>query len=105
MRARNVIISVLADPFGTICFSGGSMNLGTRAVWIAMAILFFAGAASAQQTERRAITFADMVSMRRLTGPQISPDGKWIAYEVATPDVAANKISHDIWLVASVGGE
>jgi dipeptidyl aminopeptidase/acylaminoacyl peptidase len=81
------------------------MNLPARAVCAAIIMLLSVGGASAQQTERRAITFADMVAMRRLTGPQISPDGKWIAYEVGTPDLAANKISHDIWVVPTEGGE
>jgi dipeptidyl aminopeptidase/acylaminoacyl peptidase len=96
---------VLVDPLRTMDFSGGRMILRTRAIWTVMAIVLSAGAAGAQQTERRAITFADMVSMRRLTGPQISPDGKWIAYEVATPDLAASRISHDIWVVPTAGGE
>ena len=28
------------------------------------------------------LTFDDMVAMHRLSDPQISPDGKWIAYTV-----------------------
>lgn len=81
------------------------MYLGMRAAWTAMAILILAGAAIGQEPERRAITFEDMAAMKRLTGPRISPDGKWIAYEVGTPDIAANKVAHDIWMVATAGGE
>ena len=43
--------------------------------------------------------------MHRLSGPQISPDGKWIAYEVATPDLAANRTAHNIWIAPAGGGE
>jgi dipeptidyl aminopeptidase/acylaminoacyl peptidase len=88
-----------------IGFGGGSMNWRTRTVWTVLSIFLFVGTTSGQEPRRRAITFADMVAMRRLTGPQISPDGKWIAYEVATPDLAANQISHDIWVVPAAGGE
>jgi dipeptidyl aminopeptidase/acylaminoacyl peptidase len=81
------------------------MNQRTRALWAAIALLLFAGAAVAQQPQRRAIKFEDLVAMHRVMGPQISPDAKWIAYEVAIPDLAANKVSHDIWIVATAGGE
>ena len=43
--------------------------------------------------------------MHRLSGPQISPDGKWIAYEVGTPNLEANRVVRDIWLVSAEGGE
>jgi len=54
---------------------------------------------------KRAITFDDLVSLHRISDPQISPDGKWVAYTVATPDKAANRTVRNIWLVAVAGGE
>lgn len=81
------------------------MSLHRRLTGTAIALLIFAGMAQGQEPQRRAIAFQDLVAMRRLSGPQISPDGKWIAYEVGTPDLAANKVSHDIWMVATAGGE
>src|SRR5205807_2632705 len=39
-----------------------------------------------------------------LAAPQISPDGKWIVYTVATPDMEANRNASDIWLVPTSGG-
>jgi dipeptidyl aminopeptidase/acylaminoacyl peptidase len=61
--------------------------------------------ANAQAPERRAITFKDLISMHRVSDPQISPDGEWIAYTVATPDLEANRISRDVWIVPVSGGE
>ncbi|HKV04614.1 MAG TPA: S9 family peptidase [Candidatus Acidoferrales bacterium] len=61
--------------------------------------------ASAQAPKKRAITFRDMISMHRLSEPQISPDGKWVAYSVATPNLEANRLSRDIWIVPVAGGE
>ncbi len=46
-----------------------------------------------------------MISMHRVSDPQISPDGNWIVYSVATPDKEANQLVSDIWIVATSGGE
>ena len=89
------------------------MNLRIRALAIigsAFALLAFAAvcipAARAQQPhQKRPIAFSDLVSMDRVSGPQLSPDGKWIAYEVGAPDLDANRVAHNIWLVAATGGE
>jgi len=54
---------------------------------------------------KRAITFDDLISMRRVSDPQISPDGTWVAYTLATPDKAANRTVRNIWLVPASGGE
>jgi len=64
-----------------------------------------APSAGAQAQEKRAITFHDLISMHRLSDPQISPDGKWVAYGVATPDFDANHQVKNIWIVAVAGGE
>ncbi len=84
----------------------------TRSIAIVLAATFLAGAvfltaagAGAQAPQKRAITFQDLISMHRLSDPQISPDGKWIAYEVATPDLATNRTAHNIWIAPAAGGE
>ena len=64
-----------------------------------------APSAAAQAPEKRAITFHDLISMHRLSDPQISPDGKWIAYGVATPDYGANHLVKNIWIVPVAGGD
>ncbi len=48
-------------------------------------------AASAQQAEKRAITFEDQVRMRRVSEAQVSRDGKWVAYTLTTPNLEANR--------------
>jgi dipeptidyl aminopeptidase/acylaminoacyl peptidase len=77
---------------------------------VGMAIMGMAVAASpvvvkAQAVKKRAITFRDLISMRRLSDPQISPDGKWVAYTVATPNLETNHTSRDIWVVSVASGE
>src|SRR5690348_4450905 len=59
---------------------------------------------SLAQTQKRAIQFDDLIAMHRVSDPQISPDGKWVAYVVSTPDMQANHSVSDIWLVPTTGG-
>jgi len=60
---------------------------------------------NSQTTKKRAITFQDLISLHRLSEPQISPDGKWVAYTVATPNLETNHTSRDIWIVSVAGSE
>ncbi|MGH9677501.1 MAG: TolB family protein, partial [Candidatus Acidiferrum sp.] len=52
---------------------------------------------------KRPITIEDMFAFKRVSDPQISPDGKLVAYVVGTVDLAANKSSSSIWLVPTEG--
>jgi len=61
--------------------------------------------ASAQAQTKRAITFDDLISLHRVGEVQVSPDGKWVGYTVGTPDMDANRIVRNIWLVPTAGGE
>lgn len=70
-----------------------------------LAVLVLATGSHAQTPQRRAITFKDLITMHRVGDPQISPDGRWIVYEVAIPDLEANKTRRNIWIVATAGGE
>ena len=75
------------------------MKAGMRKWGMGIVVLVFAVAASAQTPERRAITFKDLISMQRVSDPQISPDSQWIAYSVSTPDLDANHSVRNIWIV------
>src|SRR5437867_11978052 len=71
----------------------------------ASAMLLGSGhAICAQESSKHAITFDDMIKMHRIAEPQISPDGKWVAYTVSTPDMDANRGVSNIWIVPAVGG-
>src|SRR5438876_6593981 len=63
-------------------------------------IIAFAVRAHAQHP----ITFEDLAAIHRIGAPQISPDGKTIAYDVSTPDLAANRSNSAIFLVPATGG-
>jgi Tol biopolymer transport system component len=61
--------------------------------------------ARGQTAEKRAITFKDLISIHRVSDPQISPDGLWVAYTVATPDLDANRSASNIWIIPTAGGD
>ena len=62
-------------------------------------------AARAQGQPRRAMAFSDLAAMHRLSEAQISSDGKMVVYTVATPDLEANRLERNLWLVPVEGGE
>jgi len=81
------------------------MSSRTGAVGFGAFVLICAAAVPVAAQQKRPITFQDLAAMHRLSGPQISPDGKWIAYEAGTPNLEANRVVHDIWLVSAEGGD
>jgi len=49
---------------------------------------------------RRALTPDDFYNMQIVTEPQVSPDGKWVAYVVSTNDRSADETRSAIWMVS-----
>jgi dipeptidyl aminopeptidase/acylaminoacyl peptidase len=77
--------------------------LFTRACLLVLALA--ALAAEAQTQPRARFTVEEMLKLQRVADPQLSPDGRWVAYQVSTPDVAANRSRTQIYVVAAAGGE
>ncbi len=61
-------------------------------------------AISAQEAAKHPINFDDMIKLHRIAEPQVSRDGKWVAYTVSTPDMDANRGVSNIWVVPITGG-
>src|SRR5437868_14610846 len=53
--------------------------------------------------QRRGITSEDYLSFEAINDPQLSPDGKWVAYTVATIDQKANRRVSRVWIAAVDG--
>lgn len=53
---------------------------------------------------KRPLTIDDLLAMKRISCSALSPDGKWVAFAVTTPDREANKNPSDLWVVPSNGG-
>jgi dipeptidyl aminopeptidase/acylaminoacyl peptidase len=52
---------------------------------------------------RRPMKVEDLFAFKRVSDPQVSPDGKLVAYVVGTVDLAANKTTSAIWLAPTQG--
>ena len=64
---------------------------------------FLAAALSAQAL--KPLSIDDFLKIKRLTDPQLSPCGKWVAYTVTVMDKEANKGDSDIWVAPLAGGD
>ena len=53
----------------------------------------------------RPMTVDDLLAVRAVSDPQVSPDGTRVAYVVAARDPATDKTNSDLWLVPIKGGE
>jgi dipeptidyl aminopeptidase/acylaminoacyl peptidase len=51
------------------------------------------------------MTVDDLLAVKSVSDPQVSPDGKSVVYVVSEIDRAANKSNSDLWLVPMSGGE
>jgi dipeptidyl aminopeptidase/acylaminoacyl peptidase len=51
----------------------------------------------------KGLTVEDMLAMQRVGDPEVSPDGKQVAFVVRDTDVEANRGRTDIWLAATDG--
>ncbi|MFZ3217100.1 MAG: S9 family peptidase [Candidatus Acidiferrales bacterium] len=58
------------------------------------------GAAAA----RRPLTIDDYFRIKEVDDPEISPDGKWVAYTVKTANLKEDKNSTRIWMIPTAGG-
>jgi dipeptidyl aminopeptidase/acylaminoacyl peptidase len=70
-------------------------------LWTVFFLLVFPGTIFAEG--KRPMKIDDLFRFKRVSDPQVSPDGKWVVYVVGTPDLEANKIPSSLWLAASDG--
>lgn len=57
----------------------------------------------AQSQDSHPFNVHDLVMMNRVSDPQVSPDGKWVAYVLRTTDLEADGGKTDLWLVPVSG--
>jgi dipeptidyl aminopeptidase/acylaminoacyl peptidase len=66
-------------------------------------LLLILAAALSAQTARRPLKLDDLARLRDVRDPQVSPDGQWVAYVVATIDAKEDKGNTHVWLVGYDG--
>jgi len=54
--------------------------------------------------DRRPFTFEDMMKLKRVGEPEVSPDGKWVVFSVVDVSLEANTKTPHIWIVPAAGG-
>src|SRR5260221_2031251 len=67
---------------------------------VAFAALASFGAAQSKHP----FTFEDMMKLKRVGEPQVSPDGKWVIFSVVEVDLEANTKTPHIWIVPLAHG-
>ena len=50
-------------------------------------------------------TFEDMMKLKRVGAPQVSPDGKWVLFSAVDVDLDANTRTPHVWIVPIAGGQ
>jgi len=74
-------------------------------VAVILSIALGTGLAQQPQQVYKPFTIDDLIQVRRVGDPQLSPDGRWIAYTIADTDKAANRRTTQIYLVSAEGGD
>src|SRR5436309_4738220 len=80
------------------------MRVFLRCVFVIALLLGCVLLVSAQEAAKHPISFDDLIKLHRIAEPQVSPDGKWVAYTVTTPDMEANRNASNIWMVPTTSG-
>src|SRR5437867_25600 len=55
--------------------------------------------------QKRAITFDDFIALKSVSDPQLSPDGKWVAYTVTEYSLKDNRGTARVWLAEVATGQ
>ncbi|MFH0989953.1 MAG: S9 family peptidase [bacterium] len=71
-----------------------------RILFLVLSISFIISAQS-----KKALTFDGFITLGRVTDPQLSPDGKRVAFVITSHSKVENKTNSNIYLIPSDGGE
>lgn len=72
--------------------------------FVSAVALCAAGLGLGAMADARNFTAHDMASLERVSDPRLSPDGRYVLYDLRTVDYDANKSHHAVWL-ADVSGK
>ena len=67
-------------------------------------LLLILASAAMLVAQKRPFDVNALMELKRIGDPQISPDGRWVAFTVQTVDVAANRKPQQVWIVPLTGG-
>ncbi len=78
------------------------MRLFVLSLLTAVLVFIFGFTAFAQA--KHPFTFEDMMKLKRVGEPEVSPDGKWVIFSVVDVNLDANSKMPHIWIVPAAGG-
>lgn len=81
-------------------FSGLLRQLRVRFLVTAIApFMLVAPAATGATEDPKPFAPADLLAVRQVSDPQVSPDGDWVAFVVRTSDLEEDRATSDLWMV------
>jgi dipeptidyl aminopeptidase/acylaminoacyl peptidase len=72
---------------------------------VAAVLLLASVCAMAQSAGRRPFTFEDMMALKRVAEPAISPNGKWVVFSAVEVNLDNNTRRSHLWVVPVAGGD
>jgi dipeptidyl aminopeptidase/acylaminoacyl peptidase len=69
-------------------------------VYVPLVLLSLSAGIAAGQGAARKIVLDDLYRLREVSGPEISPEGEWVAYTVSTPDTSKDQADSDVWMTS-----
>src|SRR5438477_5143019 len=57
------------------------------------------------QAQKHPFTFEDMMALKRVEEPEVSPDGKWVLFAAVDVDLKANTKTPHVWVVTLDGAK
>lgn len=83
--------------------------LNRTRVWLGLALLLVAPLlvprAEEKPASKRNLTVDDYLQIKRVQDPQLSPEGKGVAYTVTSSDLKEDKSETQVWMIPVAGGE
>src|SRR5690242_9888103 len=62
-------------------------------------------AQASHNAAKRPFTFEDMMALKRVAEPVVSPDGKWVVFSALDVNLEENIRKPFLWIVPAEGGE
>src|SRR6202045_5044216 len=93
LRPGRLALEAISIPLLHSSVCRGSLM---RRLFVAALVLIFASAAFSQA--KHPFTFEDMMKLKRVGEPEVSPDGKWVIFSVVDVSLEANTKTPHIWI-------
>jgi dipeptidyl aminopeptidase/acylaminoacyl peptidase len=73
--------------------------------WSPLACAGLCAVSTAAPAAARPFRFEELAKVKRMESFSLSPDGRWIAFSLATTDLDENRLRSGIWLLPAGGGD